>query len=76
MFRIVILVVLVILFYGLFRRQKKAETEKLYNKLLKKALGDQELALRLIEHEREKNPDADRRQLIENALYQWEREGR
>jgi hypothetical protein len=50
--------------------------QQLYQSLLQKARGDEELVERLIEHERRRNPGADRLELLQDAIYRWERDNR
>jgi len=49
-------------------------SKRLYRQLLRKAGGDKALASRLIEHERRKNPDADIREWLAEAIIRWERD--
>jgi hypothetical protein len=50
--------------------------KQLYQQLLKRARGDRQLADRLIAYERERNPDANRLQILQNAIYRWDRDRR
>jgi hypothetical protein len=50
--------------------------KQLYRSLLQKARGDEELVERLLEHERHRSPDADRLELLQDAVYRWERDNR
>ena len=49
------------------------ETE-LYQQLLRKALGDHAKVERLIEHERQRNPEGKRTEWLRAALERWERD--
>ena len=53
-------------------RSSSGERE-LYAKLLRKAFGDQEQVERLIEVERQQNPNGSRVIWIKNAIARWER---
>lgn len=53
-----------------------SQAERLYRKLLWQTGGDKNLAERLIQFERERNPNADRFQLVQNALSRWQRDRR
>lgn len=48
----------------------------LYQKLLRKAMGDQAQVERLIELERKRHPTASRNQLIHYAIDRWEHHNR
>ncbi len=48
----------------------------LYETLLIRARGDDALVERLISYERQRTPDADEIDLMEAALYRWERDNR
>ena len=50
--------------------------EGLYQDLLIKVRFNNELAERLVEYERKRTPDADRKTLLENAIWRWERDNR
>jgi hypothetical protein len=56
--------------------QRRSQEKQLYKRLLQKARGDQELVARLIEHERRRNPGADRLRLMQDVIYYWERDSR
>lgn len=49
---------------------------QLYNKLLQKSRGDRKLVERLIEYERRRRPNCSRTELLEVAIYHWERDRR
>ena len=56
-------------------RQHRALTgDAAYQRLLRKALGDRAQVERLIEYERQRQPQASRARWIRNALERWERE--
>ena len=38
--------------------------------------GDEELVERLIEYERRRSPGSDRLELLQDAIYRWERDNR
>jgi hypothetical protein len=48
--------------------------ERLYRQLLAKARGDSDLVERLVAYERQRNPDAGRSRLLQNAIDRWERD--
>lgn len=56
--------------------QRHSQEKQLYRRLMQKARGDRELVARLIEHERRRNPDADRLKWMQDVLYYWERDSR
>jgi hypothetical protein len=56
--------------------QRHSTEKQLYQRLLQKARGDRELVARLIEHERRRNPSADRLKLLQDVIYYWERDSR
>jgi uncharacterized membrane protein YvbJ len=56
--------------------QRRSQEKQLTQRLLQKARGDKELVARLIEHERRRNPDADRLKWLQDVLYYWERDSR
>lgn len=47
-----------------------------YQDLLTKARGDKALVERLIDYERQRNPQAGRREWLRSAIYRWERDNR
>ena len=49
---------------------------ELYNQLLVKVRFDHYTAERLVDLERQRDPDADSRTWIENAIQRWERDNR
>ena len=51
-----------------------ANEAELYQQLLRKALGDHAKAERLIEHERQRNPEGKRIEWLRAALERWERD--
>lgn len=50
--------------------------KQLYQQLLKRSRGDRKLAERLIEYERQRNSSSNRLQLLQNAIYRWDRDRR
>jgi predicted aminopeptidase len=50
--------------------------KQLYQRLLQQARGDEELVHRLIEYERQRSPGSDRLELLQDAIYRWERDNR
>lgn len=56
--------------------KRYSQEKQLYQRLIQKARGDKELVARLIEHERQRNPDADRLTWMQDVLYYWERDTR
>jgi uncharacterized OB-fold protein len=53
---------------------RRGMERKLYRKLVQRACGDRDLANRLLEYERLRAPKANRLQLLQNAIYRWERD--
>lgn len=49
---------------------------RLYEKLLQKSRGDRQLVERLIEYERRRSPNSSRADLLQTAIYRWERDRR
>lgn len=49
---------------------------QLYQKLLTKSRGDRNLVERLIEYERQRSPRSNRADLLQSAIYRWERDRR
>jgi RNA polymerase subunit RPABC4/transcription elongation factor Spt4 len=49
---------------------------QLYQQLLSRSGGNRNLAERLMELERQRHPDANRLQLLQNAIYRWDRDRR
>lgn len=47
---------------------------QLYQKLLTKSRGDRSLVERLIEYERQRSPRSSRADLLQSAIYRWERD--
>ena len=47
---------------------------RLYQQLLSRTRGDRKLAQRLIEYERQRNPDSNPLQLLQNTIYRWDRD--
>lgn len=58
-----------------FKQTEYSVERDLYKNLLAKARGDEELVERWIGYERHRNPDADRIDHLEAAIYRWERRG-
>ena len=52
------------------------QERELFNELLTRARGDEGLAERLIEIERQRNPDAGRVNWLDAAIYRWDRRRR
>lgn len=53
-----------------------ASEDELYQKLLRKTLGDKAQVERLLEHERQRNQKATRIELLRAALERWERDNK
>lgn len=74
------LIIIVVALYFLFGKRTKARPKKvesaLYQKLLRKSLGDHALAERLIEMERRQHPAVSRARLLRFAIERWERDNR
>lgn len=49
---------------------------RLYQQLLKRTSRDRALVQRLIEYERQRNPGSNQLQLLQNAIYRWDRDRR
>ncbi|MDJ0704580.1 MAG: zinc ribbon domain-containing protein [Leptolyngbyaceae cyanobacterium MO_188.B28] len=47
---------------------------RLYQQLLSRTRRDRKLAQRLIEYERRRNPESNKLQLLQNAIYRWDRD--
>jgi ABC-type nickel/cobalt efflux system permease component RcnA len=47
---------------------------KLYQQLVDRTRGDRNLAQKLIAYERQRTPTANRLQLLQNAIYRWDRD--
>ncbi|UBF23631.1 hypothetical protein K9N68_17800 [Kovacikia minuta CCNUW1] len=65
--------------YFLNRRSSSSDRgmeKQLYRQLLNRAGGDNNLADRLVELERQRNPGSNRLQLLQNAIYRWDRDRR
>ena len=61
--------------YGLLPRTAFWQERELYQALLAKARGDEALVERLIDVERQRTPNATRRDWLDAAIYKWERRG-
>jgi hypothetical protein len=76
----ILLIVVVITSIVLSRRptlkRGLGREQQLYASLLNKAHGDQALAGRLIDYEQRRTPNAPREQLIQSAIYRWDRDNR
>lgn len=72
-----LVVLILIVFFVVFFAKNKTATKKIskdayYQKLLSKTMGNKEQAERLIELERQRNPNAGRAELIKLAVERWE----
>jgi hypothetical protein len=47
---------------------------KLYQQLVNRTRGDREQAQRLFEYEKRRTPESNRLQLLQNAIYRWDRD--
>ncbi len=56
--------------------RRDSREQQMYHRLLQKARGDKELVERLVEHERRRNPSANRLTWMQDVLYYWERDSR
>jgi hypothetical protein len=56
-----------------FARRSGGAATDVYQKLLRKSLGDRTQVERLIEAERRRHPEATREKLMRHALERWER---
>ncbi|MEM9217915.1 MAG: zinc ribbon domain-containing protein [Cyanobacteria bacterium P01_F01_bin.150] len=64
---------------GLVNRSSKADRgleRQAYEQLVRRAAGDRSMANRLIDFERQRSPNATRLQLIQDALFRWDRDRR
>lgn len=52
------------------------QEDRLYQALLTRAQGDHAMVERWISYERRRDPDADEVQLMQSALYRWQRDNR
>ncbi|MBD2060003.1 zinc ribbon domain-containing protein [Oculatella sp. FACHB-28] len=50
--------------------------KQLQQQLLRRAKGDKKLVERLIQYEQQRNPNSNRLQLLQNAIYRWDRDRR
>jgi hypothetical protein len=50
--------------------------KQLYQQLLQRTKGDRQLADRLIAYERQRHREANRVQILQNAIYRWDRDRR
>lgn len=50
--------------------------KQLHQQLLRRAKGDKKLVERLMQYEQQRNPDSSRLQLLQNAIYRWDRDRR
>ena len=50
--------------------------KQLYQQLLARAGGDRKMVDRLIQYEQKRHPDSNRLQLLQNAIYRWDRDRR
>jgi heme exporter protein D len=50
--------------------------KQLQQQLLRRAKGDKKLVERLIQYEQQRNPNSNRLQLLQNAIYHWDRDRR
>ena len=74
---LLMLVVVVVVGIWLFaKRSSQPRRATAYNKLRRRAMGDQALVERLIEMERQRHPNASEARLIQYALERWERDNR
>jgi hypothetical protein len=60
----------------IFPNTRCSRERRLYRYILWKAGGDKELVERLIEYERRRNPDLARLELLQDAIFRWERDNR
>ncbi|WP_156815625.1 zinc ribbon domain-containing protein [Pseudanabaena sp. PCC 6802] len=57
-----------------FSNSRRGMERKLYRQLVQRASGDRDLANRLLEYEKQRAPEANRLQLLQNAIYRWDRD--
>ncbi|MGM0453245.1 MAG: hypothetical protein ACQERN_08790 [Thermodesulfobacteriota bacterium] len=60
--------------YRIFSSRRPGNQKRLYRRLLKLARGDRDLVERMIENERRRSPAAGREELMQDAIYRWERD--
>ncbi len=73
-----VLLVISIAYYvtQVFPHTRYSRERRLYQYILQKARGDRELVERLIEYERRRSPDLGRLELMQDAIFRWERDNR
>ncbi len=59
-----------------FPNTRYSRERRLYRYIFQKARGDKELVERLIEYERRRSPDLGRLELMQDAIFRWERDNR
>jgi hypothetical protein len=59
-----------------FPNTRYSRERRLYRYILRKAGGDKDLVERLIEYERRRSPDLGRLELMQDAIFRWERDNR
>jgi len=57
-------------------KTRSRQEKKIYETLLLRAQGDSGMVERWISYERRRTPDADEVDLMEAALYRWQRDNR
>lgn len=63
--------------YYVFRKysgSSRGMEKQLYQQLLKLSGGNKQLVARLIEYERQRHPGSSKLQLLQNAIYRWQRD--
>ncbi len=74
-----IVAAVIALIYGLTGTSANSNAgleNQLYKQLLQRARGDRALAERLLTYEQQRAPEANRLQLLQNAIYRWDRDHR
>ncbi|MGA9382288.1 MAG: hypothetical protein WBV73_26300 [Phormidium sp.] len=79
--RYLIFALILVLFLAHYLIQEYSKTgigkeKQLYQKLLQKSRGDQQLVERLVEYERRRDPRSSRIDHLQTAIYHWERDHR
>jgi hypothetical protein len=78
---LIILLVIALVGFQIWKQARKRKgsglpEQVLYERLLRKTMGDRAQAERLVELERKRMPAANRTRLIRSALDRWERDNR
>jgi hypothetical protein len=72
----IVFIVLGFLVANLFRRSRWGIERQLYQQLVARTQGDRQQVQRLVDYESLLTPEASRLQLLQNAIYHWDRDRR